>query len=1829
MQSTYDTVRSAVLETGADSRVEVNQRALIDKILARYASAGAVYRELLQNSNDAEATTAEVRFTSMSTPNGPRIAEVAYRNDGHPFRPQDWSRLRKIAEGNPDVAKVGAFGVGAYTMFSICEEPLIISGAEALAFAWRGDSLWVRAGPSPHKPDKWTTFVLPSRDPYPLPDLVEFGKFLCSSLTFTQCLHTINVFVDNEKRLTISKKQIQKPTIITPPKASSWWNNDGTITHSPKKLFALGRSDGSIMETVIEMKAEIGEDVASVRARYVSATADAKIPSDMARKMYRVTKKKTPPQVNIEVFIDASSENNLKSRSPAAAIIGAFSPTMGAGRVFIGFKTSQTTGLAAHLAAPLIPTVEREAIDFQDPTLNHYNSELLSVAGIVMRLALEHSMGIVGAQWEKTKDQRVAEEKKLYAESRLAEQKEGDGENARSSGPSGQPKASEESKQGGGLFGFAKFMSSGVRKIAEVISSVELLGGSDEDLLNPSDRRPLSVEERDAIMLMRSFCPRQSTPDPTVGTVIANGFANCMPNLTPPVLTQTGVVRSTDGRLPQNGIESFVEKNVVRKAVMRNAEDYLYHVAQCPLLTLRDLRNSLETQPLSEDEAVRLLKWWTKYYARGGIRNESDGLAIKQSVVIAFTSSTNEEKPASDSAVLPLQQITSYVQGCLSDEKLPMPLSVFPISMRRKLPHEILRDPSLVSWFSPISMTEWVQFICKHPCLTNMKKRDEAVRLTVLATLSGEYGRSSSRDKAEFGKLCHSSLSNVRCIPYEGGENFPSSTELPTDLYLPSAELKVFNGLGSFKKVSRSVNQAGISDDFLVLLGVRKAIAIDFLFTQLDNLKWSEDPKPLIEYLSSASLNNQDIEKLRRTKYLPAVDDKKNTYSPLQLYLPNPELKLFPFVNILQWPSDEVLTTTSLNGRFLMKLGCRSDPPLQAALGFMTKTTVDEKTRIACLDFVSSRLGPNGSYNRDYAVASSGSSVSSYPFHDVCFLPAIRMDPLGNGKRTKELQSPRNCYSKLECSCMGFPVLDTILQKNAVLYGERFLCNSQPGPEVLVTQLLSIVSFAKQMSSRKDENDYGSHGARILNSFSNIFAYMSTRTTEITANLRNSLKKEAFIPVSTQESIQWCRPAEVYFQNPDDTASELTSVLYHVIDANPFLYAVGVRSEASNADLFRLMISSPQLVFEKLGSESKYRSLLRRIAADPPYRKVSKEMKNSAFLIAYQFNENAGNDLSEAEGQQPASARFSLAKAADICIVDNSHFARMFNALSAPQESDLELFYETFGSTFISKKVQVDYGIAGQPLRPTPFTVDFEKRLRERTPLLVSPIVTSRPLVSGAASVLSEENLQVFEVSSVKALYTLGSTAKNQHISCCAKPLGRANFAKRKHGLFVTKDFDWFDVGSAIGGLILRRCQLEDSFFVGSLLSTPLQQLRQRGFPVDRILPTLQPAPVLSKAISAGSGEDRQPGGGLPVVTNGRSPQSTLVNTESKGVKNNPNSEGQGPDKGGFKDILQQMFPDCDEAHILALLGSTPSLDKLREVADTLANGQYPRKQKTEGSMAPPRNPSQAEEKSKPADAKRLSSRKGSGGLLSRAFRSMRGSAVSETPSAGSGPSIRVRHASSSGRTGKSPAGPEDDLNNSNGLNDLLKKSVRSSRSIDPSGVSAPDTLLTSEPEGLERDGGGCEIINGHNLKPFLGVYGNGKARNGVRVFSSLREPSSETFLTGNSECIEAFSVVLMRLCSVYKVDLDSTAIFHEQGSRTIAFNLGGSLYFNIRFFRSLHHDKTSQLKSCYAYWFTVMAHELAHNLVSPHNKAHGFYTESYISHYLPIFINLCSQYSL
>ena len=182
-----DAIRSMILEQGTEIRVTVNQRMLIDKMLARYSSDFVIFRELIQNSDDARATRIQIDFTCQPAVNestcsassngkhwkkplitakfgekiiappavsilpsdqlctyqtnfhNSNISEIRLINDGNVFNEVDWKRVASIADGNVNVEAVGQFGVGFFSVFSWSEEPIIMSGKQCMVFTWRDD----------------------------------------------------------------------------------------------------------------------------------------------------------------------------------------------------------------------------------------------------------------------------------------------------------------------------------------------------------------------------------------------------------------------------------------------------------------------------------------------------------------------------------------------------------------------------------------------------------------------------------------------------------------------------------------------------------------------------------------------------------------------------------------------------------------------------------------------------------------------------------------------------------------------------------------------------------------------------------------------------------------------------------------------------------------------------------------------------------------------------------------------------------------------------------------------------------------------------------------------------------------------------------------------------------------------------------------------------------------------------------------------------------------------------------------------------------------------------------------------------------------------------------------------------------------------------------------------------------------------------------------------------------------------------------------------------------------------------------------------------------
>ena len=161
---------------------------------------------------------------------------------------------------------------------------------------------------------------------------------------------------------------------------------------------------------VLENVAQHIETVqASLHLRFVSAHIRVHAPAALSRELERSTKKGLPSSMPLHIVhmrrddIDAMALPESTTHSVdkhVGMLFDGLTPQLDAqGRVFIGFRTHQTTAFAGHLAARFIPTVERESLDFIDRYCARWNTELLAVGGYVARAIYEAEMHRLGAQW--------------------------------------------------------------------------------------------------------------------------------------------------------------------------------------------------------------------------------------------------------------------------------------------------------------------------------------------------------------------------------------------------------------------------------------------------------------------------------------------------------------------------------------------------------------------------------------------------------------------------------------------------------------------------------------------------------------------------------------------------------------------------------------------------------------------------------------------------------------------------------------------------------------------------------------------------------------------------------------------------------------------------------------------------------------------------------------------------------------------------------------------------------------------------------------------------------------------------------------------------------------------------------------------------------------------------------------------------------------------------------------------------------------------------------------------------------------------------------------
>ena len=886
-----------------EEAVTVNTRALIDKVLARYSGEWTTLRELIQNAADAQASNVTIRFETLPSATVPlpqsqnpsdhvkhtllhhTLKTLMVSNDGDLFKETDWQRLKRIAEGNPDETKIGAFGVGFYSVFSDCECPFVSSGNETMAFYWKKDSLFTRRSKVPdEQARKGTTFLLDYRSQTtPVPQLLSLCQFLATSLTFVD-LESIELHLDDWQILKLTKKMspgssVKIPSDVNPRTRdglmkivgveyqtaqidAQWMNvvgwNRRSQTPTTSNAAAQSQSDlsgvslrnwfgrftsGNANNTVSRkvqreedaMQQTILDDLAgfsraTVFLRISTVSVQTSVGKQLAQELERATKKPPPKNTRIAILTSSYDESAASmsavsgsTSKKAGDIFASVLPTKN-GKIFIGFPTAQTTGLLAHISAPsVIPTVERESIDLNARYVRDWNVEMLRVAGIACRIAYTGEMIEL-----KTKIDRA-------------------------------------------------LASNGNRKITK----------DELDVVMPS-----------AVHTYRQYNYCESTPSSKVGQYIEEAFWMCNQKATIDVLSTRGVLPSQNVRVATEDL-SFVEGiPVIPDELMDKANEFLTKLRDYGLLsdiTTSDIKRELEAQALSEKQVSELVKWACKKVSQ----QEMDA-AVIQSLFDGTVGSIGEEYiGTSSSPVLQLGEVGTFVNTAKIPAEMPTPPHTIPFRFTKGISPSQLQ---YIGW-EELQIVPWLRWVVENDgrnfgggqTLTSTP----AVASQVLPVVSKGWEALSQSSKQTVQEL----LTPRAVLPTKLGMRKPPQAYF--------ASVKLFDDLPTITGLQ------GVKEKFLATLGVRKTVELNVVFDRLmaksatptitQEGKWSH--VDLIKYLLSVKddIPADDIKRLRQTPICPAqtrTNDpvgKGKLYRLSELFEPNEAITKLG-LPVLEWP---------------------------------------------------------------------------------------------------------------------------------------------------------------------------------------------------------------------------------------------------------------------------------------------------------------------------------------------------------------------------------------------------------------------------------------------------------------------------------------------------------------------------------------------------------------------------------------------------------------------------------------------------------------------------------------------------------------------------------------------------------------------------------------------------------------------------------------------------------------------------------------------------------------------------------------------------------------
>lgn len=1264
----YSKLRAAALNNGEDEEaVTVDTRALIDKVLARYSGEWTTLRELIQNAADAQATTVKVKWETLPSTTTPlpstqnrsellkhtithhTLRRLVVQNNGQPFAKTDWGRLKRIAEGNPDETKIGAFGVGFYSVFADCEEPFVSSGSEAMAFYWKGNALFTRKlAIPPEQASTDTAFVLDYRNTTtPVPNLLSISQFLATSLTFVALQH-IEFWIDDYQVLALHKKSAPSVNVPIPRDletrtreglmklaavdrasvqidasfmsavgwkptaavASSLENSGVSDIASFKSFFSRLTSTasqaglrGKAAKEEAAVQQAISEDItalsqSSIFLQVTTGSIQTKVSASFSAELERATKK-PPPKTTRLAILTSSYDETLASESSsgqdagnkAADVFASVLPSKKpGGRIFIGFPTGQTTGAGMHISAPsVIPTVEREAIDLNARWVRNWNIEMLRVAGIMTRLAFVNEMIDLEAKLKKAIEQR---------------------------GKGSQPSQEE----------IMKYLP-------------------------------------EALHILKTYTFQDSTPSANVGQIIEESFWIAFQKPSIEVYSSRGVLQTSKVRMGSDELSKFVDGIPVVLDAMKDVP-FIRKLRDFGLIqdiTPDDIRQELEVKALNRNQLIHFISWAAKAASSGELDERS--IASLFQVAVATTGEGDDS-----GEIIALSSIQTYLSSNKIPPGLPIPPTTIPYAFTNQLPIHHLQA---LGWAS-LEIVPWLRFLIDS---ASSRSDDEDITksskfsISVLAVLSKNWDNLSQSSKTSV----INALQGITVMPTKVGMKKPAESFFPS--------VKLFDDLPTIEGCQ------GLKEKFLATLGVRRTLDLDTIFSRL--LKPSGDTahKPwshmeLIKYLASVrdDIPADDMRKLKNSQICPAEAGppgleptvaSTKLYKVSELFEPKSELREIG-LPLLQWPGPPgSFRSHTKEGRFLTTLGLRAYPTVPELIDLMASP--DASLRDKARNYFIKYHHING-----YAAFNMAMSNK----------PILPLQGKGN-----QLVPPSACYTNEQASVLGFDILARDLHPHAAKFGVA----RDPQIDSCVSKLLAKPPHDRASATQLFE--YFSTRVADLGGDS----LLRLKVAPIVPVQRQRRSTDPTSEKSRDVASGWTlvAPQNVYLGS-SSTYGDIFDFVNFGVNSNLFLQKCGAKTEPTKHEIATFACNEPMRLWTTVQSSEKYLDVLRSLASDLATLKRDKDLyrklKQEPWLMAFKDIPSSKEKGSEDDDYGESVRSAQLASPANIVISDDFYSFRLFreHLLCAPEDEMLESFYLSLGSPTISSLVQEDARI-GRP----------------------------------------------------------------------------------------------------------------------------------------------------------------------------------------------------------------------------------------------------------------------------------------------------------------------------------------------------------------------------------------------------------------------------------------------------------------------------------------------------------------------------------------------------